>query len=315
MKTRILIVTACLALAGCSEDLGPITKLWAETQNAFNGDLASWGKLLAGLKEKAASFGMIDAADSAGTELKGKLDGAIASFQTGITNSDTILKTGGAAVADALKAGKIMGVQTAIEKVKSDWSAAAAKVTAEPKNIEALIGQLTTHVADMKAKAEASAKAPVGNAGGDANAVPKFEIKDNAEADFSGVEFDNNTDKLALGKANTKVNLEALISLMNSCNEMVVEVEGHTSKVGDAKKNKELSAKRAQAVTRHLINVGKVSPSKIKKTYGYGSEKPAMTEPEPGSAEEKSMDPAALAAVRDRNDRIHLRILKSCPAK
>ena len=47
---------------------------------------------------------------------------------------------------------------------------------------------------------------------------------------------------------------------------------------------------------------------------GYGSEKPAMEEPEPGSEAEKAMEPAKLSAVRERNERIHLRILKPCPA-
>jgi outer membrane protein OmpA-like peptidoglycan-associated protein len=169
-----------------------------------------------------------------------------------------------------------------------------------------VFGDLEKHAAELAEKAKAAAAAA-------AVAPPTVDATKASEADYSNIRFKDGTDELDVGNEATRANLDALVSLMTSCKEIVVEVEGHTSKVGDARKNKELSARRAQTVTRHLINVGKVSPSQIKKTYGSGSEKPAMDEPDVGSEAEKAMDPELLKQVRSRNERVHLRILKPCP--
>lgn len=303
---KLLAAVSALALAACTEDLAPITKTWTESLAALTTQVGDLSKVATELKARAASF-VPGADDKEGTELKGKLDGVFANIDKGLTDAQGLITSGTTAVNDALTKGKVAGVQTAIDKVKADVGGAVDKVKPELKAAEELIAAAAKHTADLAEKAKAAAAAT-------AAAPPTVDATKAGEADFEALDFKNGTDELALDKAGTKANLDSLIALMNSCKEIVVEVEGHTSKVGDAKANKELSAKRAQSVTRHLINEGKVSPSKIKKTYGYGSEKPAMEEPEPGSEAEKAMEPAKLAAVRERNERIHLRILKPCPA-
>jgi outer membrane protein OmpA-like peptidoglycan-associated protein len=310
---KIHLAGLLMVLSACGDDLGPSTKLWNETQTTFGADFAKWKSAADFLQAKVASLGPVEASDAAGQALKAKLDTTLANLKTGLTDADAVLKNGGASVADAVKAGKLAGLQTAIDGVKTQWAAAALKITSNQKAAEAQIEEWNARVAEMKAKAVAADKrAP---AGLDFNEVPQVAPQTQGEAEYSGVEFEKGSDALALSKATTKANLTALVSLMNSCPEILVEVEGHTSKLGDEKKNKALSAKRAQAVTRYLINVGRVSPSKIKKTYGFGSQKPAMEEPAPGSPEEKQLEPAKLASIRERNDRIHLRILRPCPAK
>lgn len=303
---KLLAAVGALALASCTEDLAPITKTWTESLAALTAQIGDLSKVATELKARTAAF-VPGADDKEGTELKGKLDGVFANIDKGLTDAQGLITSGSTAVNEALTKGKVAGVQTAIDKVKADVGAAVEKVKPELKSAQDLIDAAAKHTADMAEKAKAAAAAT-------AAAPPTVDATKAGETDFEALDFKNGSDELALDKAGTKANLDSLIALMNSCKEIVVEVEGHTSKVGDAKANKELSAKRAQSVTRHLINEGKVSPSKIKKTYGYGSEKPAMEEPEPGSEAEKAMEPAKLAAVRERNERIHLRILKPCPA-
>jgi outer membrane protein OmpA-like peptidoglycan-associated protein len=304
---KLALAVAALAVVACSEDLAPITKTWTETLALLNTQLGEVAKVVTELKARAAGF--VPAADDKdGTELKGKLDAAFAGLDKGLTDAQGLVTAGATSVNEALTKGKVAGVQTAIDKVKADVAGAVEKVKAQLTAAEALVADAKKHLEAQAEKAKAAAEAAA------AVAPPTVDASKEGEADYAAIEFKDGTDELKLDDAGTKANLDALVGLMNSCKEIVVEVEGHTSKVGDAKKNKELSAKRAQAVTRHLINEGKVSPSKIKKTYGFGSEKPAMEEPEPGSDAEKAMDAAKLAAVRARNERVHLRILKPCPA-
>lgn len=307
MNRTLLATVAVLSLASCTEDLAPITKTWTETLATIQGQLSEFTRNAAELRARASQLNPA-ADDATGTELKGKLDGALGAVDKSLADVQALIGTGTSSVNEAITKGKIAGVQTAIDKVKADVSGSLDKVKPQLKSIEELLGEVTKHFAGLEEKKKAAAAAAV------AEAPPSVDATQAGEADYDSLDFKDGTDALLLEKASTKASLDALISLMNSCKEIVVEVEGHTSKVGDAKKNKELSAKRAQAVTRHLINEGKVSPSKIKKTYGYGSEKPAMEEPEPGSDAEKAMEAAKLSAVRARNERIHLRILKPCPA-
>ncbi|MDP3235562.1 MAG: OmpA family protein [Myxococcales bacterium] len=297
-------------LAACTEDLAPITKTWTETLSQLTAHVAEVSKTAAELKVRASGVMAPPADDTEGSDLKAKLDATVAGVDKGLADAQVALSSSTSSVNEAITKGKVAGVQTAIDKAKADVDGAIDGVKAKLKSIEELIGSLDKRAAEAAEKARAAAAAATATA----VAPPTVDPTKTGEADYDALDFKDGSDELDLDKAATKASLDALIALMNSCKEIVVEVEGHTSKVGDAKKNKELSAKRAQAVTRHLINAGKVSPSKVKKTYGYGSDKPAMEEPEPGSDAEKAMDPSKLAAVRDRNERVHLRILKPCPA-
>lgn len=309
MKKLLTSLTlSVFSFAACTEDLAPITKTWTETLSQLTAHIAEVGKTATELKVRASGVMAPAADDKEGTDLKAKLDGAVARVDKGLADAQVLLSSGTTAVNEAITKGKVAGVQTAMDKAKTDVNGAIDGLKPTLKSIEELIGSLDKRAAEAAEKTKAAAAAAT------AEAPPTVDATKPGDADYEALDFKAGSDDLDLAKAGTKASLEALIALMNSCKDIVVEVEGHTSKVGDAKKNKELSAKRAQSVTRHLINVGKVSPSKVKKTYGYGSEKPAMEEPEPGSDAEKAMDPAKLASVRERNERIHLRILKPCPA-
>lgn len=307
MMKRITVAVGVLTLAACTEDLAPITKTWTETVATLTAQVTELSKSVGELKTKAGGVAIPASDDKEGLDLKAKLDAAVAGLEAGVADTQKFITAGTTAVNEALTKGKVAGVQSAIDKVKAEVAESLARVKPQLATVEGLLGDLEKHAVELAAKAKAAAAAA-------AVAPPTVDATKAGEADYSNIRFKDGSEELDLENAATKTNLDALVSLMTSCKEIVVEVEGHTSKVGDAKKNKELSAKRAQSVTRHLINVGKVSPSQIKKTSGYGSEKPAMDEPEPGSEAEKAMDPETLKQVRSRNERVHLRILKPCPA-
>ncbi|MBL8923146.1 MAG: OmpA family protein [Myxococcaceae bacterium] len=304
MKRLLALSLSTWLITACTEDLTPITKTWNDTLAKLTAQHGDVMKVATELKARTAAF-VPPADDKDGQALRGKLDAAFTSLDQGITDAQASLTSGATAVNEAITKGKVAGVQAAMDKVKADVGVTLEKVKSELKSTEALVAEAAKQVADAAKRARAAAAA--------AEAPPTVDATKAGEADYEAIDFKAGTDELALDKPAVKANLDALVALLSSCEAVQVEVEGHTSKVGEPKANKELSAKRAQAVTRYLIKE-KVSPSKIKKTYGYGSEKPAMEEPDPGSEAEKAMEPAKLRAVRERNERIHLRILKPCPA-
>ncbi len=66
--------------------------------------------------------------------------------------------------------------------------------------------------------------------------------------------------------------LEDAVRFLKKHPNVVVEIQGHTDSVGDAKKNLELSRKRAQAVRNYFIERG-ISPSRLI-AKGYGEYQP-----------------------------------------
>ncbi len=307
LKISAMVACAAVALTGCSEDLTAITGTWSTLQSTMTTKLGELTKLAADLKGQAAGLA-VEADDKDGADLKGKVDGAVANLEGSVGGLKGIIEGLQPKIAEAIKGGKIAGVQSVIDAGKAEFDAAVAKI--DTKGVEGLIAGLKAHIAEVAAKKAAAAANPETAVAADA--APVVDAKKAGNADFFYSDFEAGTDKLKTEGASTKANLEAMVSLLNSCKEIVVEVQGHTSKVGDEKANKLLSAKRAQAITRYLVDKNKISPSKIRKTIGIGSDEPAMEEPAPGSDAEKAMDAAKLADIRARNERIRLKILTPC---
>ena len=55
-----------------------------------------------------------------------------------------------------------------------------------------------------------------------------------------------------------------------------IDISGHTDSTGSASVNKKLSRARADSVTKFLVDVGNIKPSRITVT-GYGAEKPVAS--------------------------------------
>ncbi|MCA2978502.1 MAG: OmpA family protein [Myxococcaceae bacterium] len=303
MHYRIALAVSALALAACTEDLAPITKTWTETNAALAAQVAELSKTVGELKAKAGGVAMPSADDKDGLDLKAKLDAAVAGLEAGVADAQKLIATGGTSVNGALAQGKVAGVQAAIDRVKADVAGALGKVKTQLSTVEGLLGDLDKHAAALAEQAKAAAAAAAA-----ALAPPTVDATKAGETDYPNIRFKDGSDELDLDNPATRPSLEALAALLTGCKDIAVELEGHTAKAGDAKKNKELSTKRAQAVAKHLTTVGKVAAGQIKKSVGLGGEKPVVEEPEAGG------DAEALKQAQARNERIRVRIVKPCPA-
>ena len=72
--------------------------------------------------------------------------------------------------------------------------------------------------------------------------------------------------------ANSKYELDNLVTAMNAYPSMSIEVAGHTDNVGDAAANTALSAARAKSVVQYLVDRG-IAVGRLKQR-GYGDSKP-----------------------------------------
>ena len=100
---------------------------------------------------------------------------------------------------------------------------------------------------------------------------------------------------------------ELLKALAEQCDGLKVEIEGHASSEGEAKRNQELSEMRSAAVKKWLIDQG-VKPEHIANTVGYGSSRPVIPEPKPG----KKVTAKMLEDARKQNRRIAVRVVETC---
>ena len=88
---------------------------------------------------------------------------------------------------------------------------------------------------------------------------------------LKGVNFDTGT---AVLRHESALRLDLVVDFMKRRKSAVVEVSGHTDNVGNAKKNKALSMKRAQACRDYLISKG-IEGNRIT-AAGHGGERPTV---------------------------------------
>ena len=88
---------------------------------------------------------------------------------------------------------------------------------------------------------------------------------------LKGVVFDTGT---AVIREESATRLNLVVDFMKRRKSTVVEISGHTDNVGNAKKNKALSLKRAQACRDYLIYKG-IEGSRIT-AVGFGGERPIV---------------------------------------
>ena len=97
---------------------------------------------------------------------------------------------------------------------------------------------------------------------------------------FNNVFFDLNSAKL---KKKSRVELDALVTYLESAPMAVVLIEGHTDSKGDSVQNKNMSDRRSKAIAQYLI-AGGINKLRIS-TKGFGATKPvASNETEVGRA-------------------------------
>lgn len=88
---------------------------------------------------------------------------------------------------------------------------------------------------------------------------------------LKGVNFDTGT---AVLRFDSEKRLDLVVDFMKRRKSAVVEISGHTDNVGNAKKNKALSLKRAQACRDYLIAKG-IEGHRIT-AVGFGGERPTV---------------------------------------
>ncbi len=171
-------------------------------------------------------------------------------------------------------------------KAKAEAEAAAKAKAEEEAKAKAEADAKAKAEEDAKAKAEAEAKAeekakaeseaPTKIEVGDAKAEEEAIIADiNAENAskraylLKGVFFETGSAKLS---DKSKAQLDDIAKALKEHPNVKVMVRGHTDKTGDADKNRELSAKRSEAVKQALISRG-VNASNIL-VSGMGSDEP-----------------------------------------
>jgi len=287
-----LSVVAVLMLAACKEDLAPIKKTWSETESSLS------GKISAAKKNEAELKGKLDALsageDAKGKELKGKADAAVAAIDKGIADAEGAFKNAQKEVGDAVTSGKVANVKAAIEKGKAAVEGALTKLNDAPAAAQAAIDELKKYADQLVAAAsEKQSKAP-----------PAIDPHKEGPLEFPGLDFVGKTDKLA-NTEDAKANLAAIGGLLNRCDQIKVEIQDHLSGDYEGKAAEKLSQKRADAVKTALVKQFKVKPAKIAKASGMGSSDPLEAEPKD--------DAEKLKAIRAKNERVRIKIVKACP--
>jgi len=142
----------------------------------------------------------------------------------------------------------------------------------------------------------------------------------NTVTNFPGILFLVNTDNFDMTVPGTLENLSRIKLLVDQCPDIQVEIEGHASGEGEAKRNQELSDMRAARVKAWLVQQG-VEEKKIVRTVGYGSSRPLIPEPTGGSVTKgkkgkkivtKGASPDQVEAARKQNRRIAVRVVQTC---
>jgi outer membrane protein OmpA-like peptidoglycan-associated protein len=121
---------------------------------------------------------------------------------------------------------------------------------------------------------------------------------------FPGTLFIVNTDELNTAVPGNLQNLRNIKTLVNQCQNLKVEIQGHASHEGTVQRNQELSDMRAQKIRGWLIDQG-VNPQKIVATVGLGTSDDAIQEPTNSTA-------AQLEAARILNRRISVKVVEGC---
>lgn len=89
--------------------------------------------------------------------------------------------------------------------------------------------------------------------------------------------------------------LDQVVEMMKDNDKMVIQLEGHTDNLGNAKANMKLSENRVEAVKKYIVSKG-ISKGRIK-TKAFGGTQPLSNE--------------TTTETRNLNRRVEMRILKS----
>jgi outer membrane protein OmpA-like peptidoglycan-associated protein len=128
----------------------------------------------------------------------------------------------------------------------------------------------------------------VGSAAGDSALKALSDKLNKVQNDKGPIIFKTGSAEIDVAKC--KKTLAAISDIISNYPGMKVQIQGHTDNVGNAKKNMELSQKRAEAVMKYLVDVMK-TPAKRLKAKGFGDTKPiADNKTDKGKAKNRRVD-------------------------
>jgi len=290
---RIVALVSVVALVGCAEDLAPVTASWNQLQSTMVAKASELRKQYSAIVAAVKALPPEGPNDAIGQSLASRVSAALANHGTLLNALDTTITTGGTSVQEAIKTGKVVNVQKAIDDTKSAYDATLAKIIASASAVSGAFGQLKAHNAQVAAEA-----ARINTVG--------------TKVDYTDIDFKKGKGDFLLDRPNTQAALDKLLVFVNSCPELAVDLIGHTSDEGSAATNLKLSVVRANAVKKWLLGKG-VAPKKIHAVSGVGDTDNAGAEPDAAAANTKTMKPSAVDEARRPNRRITLVVFTPCP--
>ncbi len=289
---RIAALLSVVALVGCAEDLAPVTATWTQLQSTMVSKAAELRKQYNAITVSVKALPPVGASDVTGQTLTSKLGAALSAHMSLLAGLDASITADGTAVQEAIKTGKVVNVQKAIDDAKAAYEVALSRIAASGAAVAGLLGQLKAH--DAKLAAEA---ARVNTQG--------------AKVDYTDIDFKKGKADFLFDRPNTQIALDTLFNFVGSCPDLVVDIVGHTSDEGTAAFNLKLSAARAKAVQKWLLGKG-VAAKKIHAVSGVGDTENTVPEPDAAAASTKALKPAAVEEARRPNRRITLVVIHPC---
>ncbi len=194
--------------------------------------------------------------------------------------------------------------EAAVARGNKELEAELAGVLTELDTLTRTVDKLEGAAAQAKqASADAAASAAAAAAGPDI-LEPSFARTVNATADVD-VEFVTGGTQLDIERS--KVVLDKLVQLAQSCAQLKLRVTAHVSATGDADGDA-LSVARGEALGRYLQGRG-VATSKLE-TAGAGAREPRA--PEVAAPGAPAVDPDHLAALQELNRRVTVTVIRPC---
>ncbi|MFO0726693.1 MAG: hypothetical protein U1E65_23095 [Myxococcota bacterium] len=284
-----------LLTLGCAQDLKPLRQQWDSAVGEWNNSLGDLRRRQADLAKKVAALPSVE--DEAQKQAKTALE-ALLTAQTGaLSTIDLTLRDAKRSIDEAQKSGRIGTLTTAMNKAKDQLLPALA--------------QLKSNLEEASQKYEALSSAAQGTAAEAEKKVAEVAawIAQLTEATKRGGKLE--LYELHADGPRSAEALEEIAKLAKTCPELKLSLIDHAAKDADPKTLQKRTQTRIDAIKKALIAKG-VKATQIQKAVGVGAKAPLVPEPEPGSKEERSMDPQALAAARQKNDRVTVEVTRHC---
>jgi outer membrane protein OmpA-like peptidoglycan-associated protein len=303
------LTALALFCTGCKDDLKPATEAWTTVSTDWQSKVEALGLDSADQAKRLDALCKTEGLDP--SNVAGK---SCAELKVTQESDRSQLETLAAAttrhreiVAQAIKRGKLLEVQVAMDAAKAEVTMLLARATDNAqlrrdagKALEAAVAQEIEAAKTAQLAAEAKAE------------LWRQAALERRPLDLTDIHFTGRTRDLEPPEAGAQPQLQQLADWANSCAGLTFNITAHESKDLAPAEAKRLTDGRALAVKNYLIEHG-VTVGKIVAATGAGSKQPVVEEPPPDSDAAKAMNPDDLEALRAKNRRITVQAVTVCP--